>query len=162
MPLFGRHGTVGVQTIALVCDAGTPTVADPGVGLIRAALAAGHRVCPLPGAVAAIVALCGSGLSPQRFAFDGFPPRTPEEREAFFSYLAAETRTLILYESGAYLRATLSELSDHLGPQRRVVLAYNLTTDREYWWRGTLNEARALVKLRRLHGYCTVIISGKV
>ena len=148
------------QTIALVCDSGTPVIADPGLRLIRAALIAGHRVSALPGAVAAVVGLVASGLSSGRFAFDGFPPRTQADRAAFFASLQREKRTVILYECGRYLRSTLSGLSSFLGPEREVAVASDLTTLREAVWRGTLREAQHFAHCMCKSRQYTLIIAG--
>jgi 16S rRNA (cytidine1402-2'-O)-methyltransferase len=155
------HLTRG-QTVALVCDAGTPTIADPGARLVRRALKAGHRICSLPGPVAGMVALTASGLSPQRFAFDGFAPRGRADRIAFFQSLQSETRTMILYESPAYLRSTLTQLALVLGMQREIVIATDLTSAHESYWHGTLADASQAPATRRRKGVCTLIIAGRV
>ena len=116
------------QTIALVTDAGTPGVSDPGVELVRAALAAKVAVVPIPGASAALCALVGSGLPPARFAFEGFLPRTKSSRRAKLIALAQlETRTLIFYESPQRVAETLSEMAAAFGPERPAAVGRELT-----------------------------------
>ena len=131
------------HSVALVCDAGTPTLADPGHRLISAALALGAKLVPVPGANAALTTLVVSDLPTGRFAFDGFPPRGRADRQAFFAGLKAETRTLILYETRPYLRSTLQTLLTVLGAEHRITIAQNLTMPSESFFRGTLSKAIA-------------------
>lgn len=111
------------QAVALVSDAGTPLVSDPGYCLVAAAWEAGIRVVPVPGPSAAVCSLSAAGLPSDRFLFLGFPPRGGAQRRAWIASVAGETGTLILYESGKRAVETLADLSSVLGEERRVVLA---------------------------------------
>jgi len=132
------------QDIALVSDAGTPVLADPGHSLIRSALSRQIRIVPIPGASALLAALVASGLVSGRFVFEGFPPRARSDRERFFSELCREPRAILLYESRRYLRSTLQSLLQALGPERPIALACNLTRTSETIFYGTLQNACAL------------------
>jgi len=148
-------------TVALVCDAGTPTIADPGAVLVRAALAQGTQVIALPGPTALIVALAASGLAAHRFAFDGFPPRGRADRSAYFLGLTSETRAIVLYESAAYLTSTLLMLRDRLGAERPITIAHDLTAAHEKVWRGTLGTACEWTRAVRPRGQCTLVVAGR-
>ena len=115
------------QSIALVSDAGTPLISDPGFRLVRAAREQGLRVVPIPGPSALIAALSVSGLPSDRFLFVGFPPRGGDERRRWLAELAREPGTLICYESGRRAVATLADLAEALGAERRAVIARELT-----------------------------------
>jgi 16S rRNA (cytidine1402-2'-O)-methyltransferase len=145
--------------VALVCDAGTPAIADPGAALISAAIHDGHRVTALPGPMAAIVALIASGFPTNHFAFDGFPPRGRADRKAYFASLAGERRTLILYESAAYLRSTLRSLHRFLPARCGIAIASNLTTPHEAVWRGDLSAALQWVGQRPPRGSYTLVLA---
>ena len=125
------------EAVALVSDAGTPLISDPGYKLARAAAAAGHLVSAAPGASAALMALTLSGLPTDRFLFAGFLPPRPEKRRARITELARIPATLVLFESGARLAATLVELAQQLGA-REAVVARELTKLHEEVRRGTL------------------------
>ena len=114
------------KNIALVTDAGTPAISDPGEELVRQAYAAGIKVTSLPGACACITALTLSGLSSRRFVFEAFLPYDKKERRAILESLKTETRTIILYESPHHLKTTLTELYDALG-ERNITLRRELT-----------------------------------
>jgi 16S rRNA (cytidine1402-2'-O)-methyltransferase len=148
------------KSVAFVCDAGTPGVADPGLELVHAALALGAVVSPVPGAAAALAALVTSGLPTGRFVFEGFPPRARADRAAFFAALSQETRTIALYESPAYLRATLEALSGVFGPTHPVAVARNLTRSSEAVFRGTLGEAVTHFPPRPPQGEYTLVVGG--
>ena len=149
------------RTIALVTDAGTPGVSDPGVELVRAALAAQILVVPIPGASAALCALVGSGLPPARFAFEGFLPRTKGPRRAKLAALArVETRTLIFYESPQRIAETLKEMADAFGPTRPAAVGRELTKKFEEFVRGSLEEVAAHFAAHAARGEITVIIQG--
>jgi 16S rRNA (cytidine1402-2'-O)-methyltransferase len=107
--------------IALVSDAGTPLISDPGFHLAREAIAAGHKVIPIPGASAALAALTTAGLPADRFLFAGFPPARAGARRAFFEDLAAIRCTLIFYEGGSRLAASLGDMAAVFGPRDAVV-----------------------------------------
>lgn len=155
------HRLVEGETIALVTDAGTPGVSDPGVELVRAALAAQVPVVPIPGASAALCALVGSGLPPARFAFEGFLPRTKGPRRAKLAALArGETRTLIFYESPQRIEATLREMVDAFGPARPAAVGRELTKKFEEFVRGTLEEVAAHFAAHAARGEITVVVQG--
>jgi 16S rRNA (cytidine1402-2'-O)-methyltransferase len=115
------------ETVALVSDAGTPLINDPGFPLVRQARDAGIRVSPIPGACALIAALCASGLPSHRFAYEGFPPRKSQARKTLFETLKHEPRTLIFYESSHRVEDTLSDLAEIFPATRRLVIARELT-----------------------------------
>jgi 16S rRNA (cytidine1402-2'-O)-methyltransferase len=115
------------KSIALISDAGTPLVSDPGFRLVQAAQAEGLRVVPVPGACAAIAALSVAGLPTDRFAFEGFSPPKSAARRAAFEALRHETRTLIFYETPHRLAESLDDMRAVFGPARRAVLARELT-----------------------------------
>ena len=126
------------EDLALVSDAGTPLISDPGYPLVAAARAAGLRVVPIPGPNAAICALSAAGLPSDRFVFLGFPPRTRAKRREWFVTLAQEPGTLIFYEAGNRVLATLADLAASLGPNRRAVVARELTKHFETFLDGNL------------------------
>ena len=115
------------DSLALVSDAGTPLISDPGYRLVRAARAAGIRVSPIPGACAAIAALSVAGLASDRFVFEGFLPAKGAARRARLQELAAETRTLVFYESAHRIDDSLEDLRTVFGGARRAVLARELS-----------------------------------
>jgi len=133
--------TLAVGDIALVSDAGTPAISDPGQELVKAAIVAGHTVVPVPGATAAISALIASGLPTERFTFLGFLPRKSRERRALLEYVGAMPHTLILYEAPHRLLACLDDLLAVLG-DRQIALARELTKIHEEFQRGSLSEVR--------------------
>ena len=148
--------------VALVSDAGTPGVSDPGARLIGAAHDAGVRVEVVPGPVAAIVALVGSGLlDPSgRFCFEGFLPRKGPARAERLSELVGERRTIVLYEAPHRLEATLADLATTLGGDREVALARELTKRFEETWRGTLDEAVQRTGQEPPRGEHVVVVRG--
>lgn len=115
------------QSIALISDAGTPLISDPGYHLVRAAHAAGLTVAPVPGACAAIAALSAAGLPSDRFSFEGFPPVKSAARRASFARLATESRTLIFYESPHRIVDSLADMAAEFGAERAAVIARELT-----------------------------------
>lgn len=115
------------QSLALVCDAGTPLVSDPGYRLVRAARAAGIRVSPIPGACAAIAALSVAGLPSDRFVFEGFLPAKPSARREHLRTLVSEPRTLVFYESSHRIAESLADLVAVFGAQRPAAIARELT-----------------------------------
>jgi 16S rRNA (cytidine1402-2'-O)-methyltransferase len=131
------------QSIALVSDAGTPLISDPGYDLVAAARARGIPVVPVPGANAAICALSAAGLPSDRFLFLGFPPRSGSERRTWIATLAREPGTLVFYESGRRAAETLADLAEVLGETRRAALARELTKRFETFLFGTVRELAA-------------------
>ncbi len=128
------------RRLALVSDAGTPLVSDPGYRLVHEMRSRGLRVVPVPGPAALITALSASGLPSDRFLFAGFPPRTGEKRRAWLGGLAGEPGTLIFYESSHRVEATLADLCEAFGVGRQVVLARELTKLHETFLQGTACE----------------------
>ena len=128
-------------TVAVVTDAGTPGISDPGERLVRAAVAGGHLVTTVPGPSAGISALVVSGLPAGRFVMEGFLPRKGGERTARLQELAGERRTVVLYEAPHRLARTLADLAAAFGRDRSIVVCRELTKLHEQIWRGTLSEA---------------------
>ena len=126
--------------IAVVTDAGTPGVSDPGEGLVAGAVAEGHEVVVVPGPSAVIAALVGSGLSTRRFVFEGFLARKGRERVEQLAQIAGEHRTVVLYESPRRTEATLRALGEVCGGERRAAVGRELTKLHEEFVRGTLDE----------------------
>lgn len=149
------------KDLAFVCDAGTPGIADPGQSLTRLALQHSIPVIAIPGPAAVLVALVASGLSTERFTFDGFPPRNSAERDAFFCRLAQEERTILLYENAGALVSTLKALCADGNQARRTAIACRLTSPVENWFRGTLQEAIAHFRKHRPRGEYTLVIEGR-
>lgn len=152
------------KNIAIITDAGTPCVSDPGEELVRQAVEAGITVTSLPGPVAAVTALTISGLPTRRFAFEAFLPTEKadkKERQRILEELRTETRTMILYEAPHKLRATLQDLSEVLGSGRRISLCRELTKRHEEAIRTTLGEAIALYKEQEPLGEYVLILEGR-
>ncbi len=126
------------EDLALVSDAGTPLISDPGSPLVAAARAAALLVVPIPGPNAALCSLSAAGLPSHRLVFRGIPPRTQLKRREWFVTLAQEPGTLIFYEAGNRVLATLADLTSSLGPDRRAVVARELTKCFETFLEGTL------------------------
>lgn len=148
------------KVLALVSDAGTPLLSDPGYPLVRAALEAGVSVVPVPGASALLAALVTSGLPPDRFAFEGAPPKKEAARRAYFSALRGEARTVILYESAHRILKTLDALAEAL-PRRRLAVCRELTKLHEEVLRGTPAEIVAALRAReRVKGEFVVVVEG--
>ena len=133
------------ESLALVSDAGTPLVSDPGFRLVRAARAAGVRVSPLPGACAAIAALSVAGLPSDRFAFEGFLPAKASARRDQLQRLAGEARALVFYESSHRIAESLADMRAAFGDDRPAVLARELTKLFETVLDGTLADLQARV-----------------
>ncbi|MGH8078900.1 MAG: 16S rRNA (cytidine(1402)-2'-O)-methyltransferase, partial [Lysobacter sp.] len=134
------------DSLALVSDAGTPLISDPGFRLVRAARDAGVRVSPVPGPCAAIAALSVAGLASDRFVFEGFLPAKGAARRERLAKLASEPRTLMFYESGHRIEEALVDMAGTLGEARPAVLARELTKLFETVLDGTLAELRARVQ----------------
>jgi 16S rRNA (cytidine1402-2'-O)-methyltransferase len=148
------------KSIALISDAGTPGIADPGYRLVRAAVAAGVRAVPIPGpsAVAAVLSVCG--LPTDRFVFEGFVPARAKARRDFFADLVSETRTIVAYESARRLADCLKELIAALGPAREVVVARELTKMFEEILRGPAAEVLKQLPDAGVQGEVTLVIAG--
>jgi len=146
--------------VAVVSDAGTPGVSDPGARLAAAAARRGLRVTVVPGPSAALAALVVSGLPTGRFCFEGFLPRRGAERRVRLEALASEERTTVLYEAPHRLEATLSDLCRHLGEGRRVALVRELTKLHEEVWRGSLGEALERARQAPAVGEHVIVLAG--
>ncbi|MCX4187219.1 16S rRNA (cytidine(1402)-2'-O)-methyltransferase [Methylophaga sp. OBS4] len=150
------------DSVALISDAGTPLISDPGYRLVSLVRQQGIKVVPVPGSCALIAALSASGLASDRFAFEGFLPAKASARRQFLQQLTNETRTLIFYDSPRRLSDTLSDLSDIFGAERKACLARELTKIHE-----TI-ETRPLAELRdwvnqddnQQRGECVVLVEG--
>ncbi len=149
------------EKVALVTDAGTPGISDPGERVVRAAVAAGLRVESVPGPCALVAALTASGLPTDEFHFIGFLPHKSGQRRKQLEALKPFAGTLALYESPYRVEKLLGELSE-VFPTRRVVLARELTKKFEEFLRGTPAELLALVAKRSLKGEFVVLVSGEV
>lgn len=147
------------KNIALVTDAGTPGLSDPGEDLVRDAVNAGIKVVPLPGAAAAICALVSSGLCTKRFVFEGFLPKKSRERKQRLSELASEQRTLVIYEAPHRIVKTLKALKEALG-NRRVTIAREMTKLHEEFIRGTLEEVTERFNTSAPRGEMVIVIEG--
>lgn len=148
------------QNIALITDAGTPAISDPGEVLVRMCQEAGITVTSLPGPAALIVALTLSGLSTRRFCFEGFLPPDKKERKQILEELTGETRTIILYEAPHHLKATLKELYDALG-ERKITLCRELTKKFETVFPTTLEGALAFYEENEPRGEYVLVLEGK-
>jgi len=146
--------------IALITDAGTPGISDPGEELVKMCYEAGIEVTSLPGAAACITALTLSGLSTRRFAFEAFLPTDKKEKQAVLKELEDETRTIILYEAPHRLVRTLQELLESLG-NRGVTICRELTKKHETAFRTTLEEAASYYEVNEPKGECVLVLEGK-
>ena len=146
--------------IALITDAGTPGISDPGEELVKMCYEAGIEVTSLPGAAACITALTLSGLSTRRFSFEAFLPTDKKEKAAVLSELVNETRTMILYEAPHRLVKTLKELSECLG-NRRITVCRELTKKHETAFATTIEEACGYYEENAPKGECVLVIEGK-
>jgi len=147
------------QTIALVSDAGTPTLSDPGYRLVAQAIKAGIRITPIPGPSALTAVLSASGLPVERFVFEGFLPAKARERRTRLHALRQESRSLIFYESPHRLRASLTDMQEILG-NRDIVLAREITKVHEEFMRGPLIEVLGNMASREIRGEFTLVIRG--
>lgn len=148
------------MNIALITDAGTPGISDPGEDLVRMCYEAGIEVTSLPGPAACITALTLSGLTTRRFAFEAFLPSDKKERQAVLSELVDETRTIILYEAPHRLVKTLNELLDVLG-NRKMTLCRELTKKHETAFASTIEEILKFYETQEPKGECVLVIEGK-
>lgn len=148
------------KNIALITDAGTPGISDPGEELVAMCYEAGIPVTSLPGPAACITALTISGLPTRRFAFEAFLPSDKKERAVILEELKRETRTIILYEAPHRLVKTLEELSENLG-DRKISLCRELTKKHETVFRGSLAEAVSWYKENPPKGECVMVLEGR-
>lgn len=148
------------QNVALITDAGTPGISDPGEDLVRLCYEAGIEVTSLPGPAACITALTLSGLSTRRFAFEAFLPMDKKERKQILDELVNETRTIILYEAPHRLVRTLEELRDVLG-NRRMTLCRELTKRHETAFQTTIEDLLHYYETEKPLGECVLVVEGK-
>ena len=151
------------SNIALISDAGTPLISDPGFHLVRQCRESGIRVVPLPGACAAITALCASGIASDRFCFEGFLPAKSKARKDKLENIAEEDRTLIFYESTHRILDTLEDMQSVLGGERYIVLAREITKTWETITGNTIKNLREwlLEDPNRTKGEMVLIVEGK-
>ena len=150
------------ERVALVSDAGTPLLSDPGFELVRRAAAAGFEVSTVPGPSAITAALAVAGLPTDRFCFEGFLPARERERRAALGALAREPRTLVFFEAPHRIAAALEDMAAVLGPEREAVVARELTKAHETVYRGSLRElaARAAAEANFARGEITLVVHG--
>ena len=153
----------GGGAVALVSDAGTPLISDPGFRLVRQVQDAGFRVFPVPGACAAVAALSASGLPTDRFLFEGFLPSKASARADRIMTLASERATLVLYEAPHRLEATLQALAEGVGSEREAVLAREISKAFETIRRGSLAELLAFVRAdsNQQRGEIVLLVRGR-
>ena len=151
----------GGKKIALVSDAGTPGIADPGHQLVQQAMSEGHQVTAIPGPSAVITALVVSGIRPHPFYFQGFLPRKAGERRALLTELAEETRTGVFYEAPHRLQKTLQDFCEIWGPERRVAVARELTKQFEEVFRGSFAQVTAHFAAAPPLGELTIVTAGQ-
>lgn len=149
------------KEVALITDAGTPGISDPGEELVSMCYDADITVTSLPGACACVTALTISGLPSRRFAFEAFLPSDKKEKKVILEELSCETRTIILYEAPHRLVDTLSELKDTLGRDRKVSVCRELTKRHETVFQTTLTEALSYYRTHTPKGECVIVIEGK-
>ncbi len=145
-------------TAALITDAGTPGISDPGYTLVRDALATGVEVIPIPGATALVAALSSSGLRTDRFVFEGFLP-LKKGRQKKLQELSSERRTIVLYESPHRIEKTLLELSKYFG-ERNCVVGREITKLHETFYRGTFSEILDMIGHGEKRGEFVIIVEG--
>lgn len=165
---FNEHKTVEAvanrikagENIALVSDAGTPAISDPGFLLVRACVEAGVEVECLPGATAFVPALVNSGLPNDRFCFEGFLPQK-KGRQTKFKELAEETRTTVIYESPFRVVKTLVQMIEFMGEDRKISVSREISKMHEETVRGTLAEVKAHFEAHEPKGEFVMVLSGK-
>ena len=148
------------QLVAVVSDAGTPGISDPGSRLVQAAIAQGLEVSTVPGPSAVLAALVVSGLATDRFVMEGFLPRRGAERSKQIAALRSEERTCVLFESPRRLQTTLFELGQALGESRQAVVARELTKVHEEMMRGSLGELAARLEGVDVRGEVVLVLAG--
>ncbi|MBC8135587.1 MAG: 16S rRNA (cytidine(1402)-2'-O)-methyltransferase [Fibrella sp.] len=149
------------DSVALVSDAGTPAISDPGAELVALAVQNAVRVEPIPGACAAIAGVIGSGLPTGRWVFEGFLPRPKSDRRERLAQVAHESRTMIFYEGPHRLKETLSDLERTFGSHRNACVAREVTKKFEEWIRGSLSEISAHFDTNEPRGECVIVVAGR-
>lgn len=147
------------KSIALVTDAGTPGISDPGADLVKLCIEEKVKVIPLPGAVAAITALIASGLDTSSFVFEGFLPQKKKYRDEVLKRIYLEERTIIIYEAPHRLKSTISELAEHI-KSRKIVIARELTKIHEEFIRGYIEDIIEKID-KEIKGEIIILIEGK-
>jgi len=148
------------SAIALVSDAGTPAISDPGYRLVNAALEAGLRVVAIPGPSAVVAAVSIAGLGSGRFAFEGFLPQKDGPRRSRLKTLAKEQRAMVFFEAARRLTATLAEMREAFGPNRRAAIVREITKTFEETTRGTIAELGDRVAAVEPRGEITLVVEG--
>lgn len=149
------------DTVALITDAGTPGISDPGEELVRQCYEAGVEVTSLPGAAACVTALTLSGMETGRFCFEAFLPSDKKNRKSVLEELKSETRTIIIYEAPHHLEKTLQELSEALGGKRRIAVCRELTKIHEEVYRDDLKGALEYFSSKEPKGECVIVLEGR-
>lgn len=149
------------ETVALITDAGTPGISDPGEELVRQCIEAGIKVTPVPGAAACINALIMSGMPTRRFCFEAFLPSDKKEKAEVLEQLKVEQRTIIIYEAPHRLLRTLTELESTLGGMRRIAVCKELTKRHETVYRDTISGALGYYTANEPKGEYVLVIEGK-
>jgi 16S rRNA (cytidine1402-2'-O)-methyltransferase len=149
------------RDVAMVTDAGTPLLSDPGARIVRDVVAAGFAVVPVPGASALLAALVASGIDAGTFTFLGFPPRKGGSRTEMMEEIAASPRAVVLYESPNRVGRLLRDLAEAAGGERRVCVAREITKLHEEFWRGTLAEGVERYEDAEVLGEVVVVVEGR-
>ena len=148
------------KEVALISDAGTPLLSDPGARLVASAVAAGFEVVPIPGASALLAALVASALPADRFTFYGFLPRKGGDRATLLQEIARSTYTVVIYESPNRVETLVGDLLEVAGPTRRIAVAREITKLHEEVYRATLGEAASHFAGREVRGEVVVVVEG--
>lgn len=148
------------EDLAIVSDAGTPLLSDPGARIVQAVIAANFDVVPIPGASALLAALVASGLPPEPFTFLGFLARSGRERKEQLAQIGTLAHTAVLYEAPGRVVKLLDDLQDACGPERNVVVARELTKIHETFVRGTIRQAREYYDEQQVRGEVVVLVAG--
>ena len=148
------------EDLAIVSDAGTPLLSDPGARIVQAVIDAGHDVVPIPGASALLAALVASGIAPEPFTFFGFLERSGRERKERLAEIAAHPHTAVIYEAPGRVAKLLEDLLQVCGDERRVAVGREITKLHETFVRGTLREAFAYYEDQQVRGEVVVVLEG--
>jgi len=152
---------VAGKNIALVSDAGTPTISDPGASLIKAAIKNSVPVVPIPGPCAIILALAASGLNITSFVYTGYLPKKEKQRKEFLSSLINEKRPVVIFESPYRLIVSLNDIKDILGEDKYIIVCRELTKKFEEIIRAPVKEVLDILKNKKIRGEITLIIAGQ-
>jgi 16S rRNA (cytidine1402-2'-O)-methyltransferase len=148
------------EDLALISDAGTPLLSDPGARIVQVVIEAGFEVVPIPGPSALLAALVGSGIAAEPFSFFGFLPRSGKERKEMLAQVAALMHTAVLYEAPGRVGKLLGDLVELCGPERRAAVARELTKLHETFMRGTLQELVSYYQEQTVRGEVVVVLAG--